>query len=87
MLAAALLAVVAAVMLYLLRAFVGPTVYDRILALNAVGTKTVLLVALLGALGGRTDLVDIAVLYALINFIATLAMLELVHLRRRRRDG
>ena len=58
----------------------GPTIWDRVLALNALGTKTVLLVAILGILGGRTDYLDIALLYALINFVATIAMLRLIRL-------
>ena len=69
--------------LYLARAVLGPTLYDRILALNALGTKTVLLVVLLGAMWGRTDYIDIALLYALLNFVGTLALLRLVHLGRR----
>ena len=77
-----LFALLLALALYLVRAVVGPTVYDRILALNAMGTKTVLLVCVLGLIGGRTDYIDIALAYALINFTATLAMLKLVHLRR-----
>ena len=83
MMLAALLAVLVTVALYLLRAILGPTVYDRILALNALGTKTVLIVVLLGLLGGRSDYLDIALCYALINFVATLGMLKLVHLRQR----
>jgi multicomponent Na+:H+ antiporter subunit F len=79
---AALFAVLVALGLYLIRAVAGPTVYDRILALNAMGTKTVLLVALLCLIGERTDYLDIALAYALMNFVATLAMLKLVHLRR-----
>jgi multicomponent Na+:H+ antiporter subunit F len=79
---ATLFALLLALALYLVRAVVGPTVYDRILALNALGTKTVLLVAILALLAGRTDYLDIALSYALMNFVATLAMLKLVHLRK-----
>ena len=77
-----LYALLVALALYLVRAVAGPTVYDRILALNAMGTKTVLLVVMMGLIGGRTDYLDIAIAYALINFTATLAMLKLVHVRR-----
>lgn len=77
-----LYALLLALALYLIRAVKGPTVYDRILALNAMGTKTVLLVVVLGLIGGRTDYLDIALAYALINFTATLAMLKLIHLRK-----
>ncbi|MEX2482555.1 MAG: monovalent cation/H+ antiporter complex subunit F [Gammaproteobacteria bacterium] len=62
--------------LALARALLGPTVYDRILAVNMFGTKTVLLIALLAALSGRADYLDIALLYALINFIAMIAVLK-----------
>jgi multicomponent Na+:H+ antiporter subunit F len=62
--------------LAIVRTLLGPTVYDRILAVNSFGTKTVLLIALLGALAGRTDYLDVALLYALINFIATVALMK-----------
>ena len=69
-------AVIVCMLLALLRAFMGPTLYDRVLAANAFGTKTVLIIALLGFLMGRPDFVDIALLYALINFIGTIAILK-----------
>ncbi len=62
--------------LALARALLGPTVYDRILAVNMVGTKTVLMIAVLGFLTGRPDFLDLALLYGLINFIGTIAMLK-----------
>ena len=61
----------------LLRAALGPTVFDRILAINTFGTATVLLIALFGFLTKRPDFMDIALLYALINFISTIAVLKL----------
>lgn len=64
--------------LVLCRAFLGPNVFDRILAVNSAGTKTVLLIATLGFLTGRPDFLDIALLYALINFIGTVAVLKYV---------
>ncbi|MDH5572485.1 MAG: monovalent cation/H+ antiporter complex subunit F [Gammaproteobacteria bacterium] len=64
--------------LALARALMGPTVYDRIAAINMFGTKTVLLIAVLAFLSGRTDLLDIALVYALINFISVVAVLRLV---------
>lgn len=64
----------------LARAFAGPTIFDRILAANVAGTKTVLLIALIGFHSGRADMyVDIALLYALINFVTTLAVLKFMH--------
>lgn len=56
----------------------GPTVYDRILAVNMVGTKTVLLIAVFAVLSERTDMLDIALTYALINFIGVVAVLKFV---------
>jgi multicomponent Na+:H+ antiporter subunit F len=73
---AAIVAVLVAMLLALLRMLLGPTVYDRILALNSFGTKTVLAIAVLGFLSGRPDFLDIALVYALINFIGTIAILK-----------
>lgn len=64
--------------LALARALLGPTVCDRILAVNMFGTKTVLLIAVLAFMSGRTDIIDIALIYALINFISVVAVLKLV---------
>jgi multicomponent Na+:H+ antiporter subunit F len=76
--AVATVAVVVAMALALVRAFLGPTVYDRVLAVNSFGTKTVLLIAVLGFLAGRPEFLDIALLYALINFIGTIAVLKFI---------
>lgn len=62
--------------LALLRASLGPTVYDRVMAANSFGTSTVLFIAVLGFLNGRPDFLDLALVYALINFIGTLAVLK-----------
>lgn len=78
MLLAAGVAILVAMGLALLRTLLGPTVWDRILAVNSFGTKTVLLVALIGAFAGRTDYLDVALLYALINFIGTVALMKYV---------
>ena len=72
----AALAILITMSLALIRAFWGPTVYDRVLAVNMFGTKTVLIIAVLGFLNGRPDFLDLALLYALINFIGTLAVLK-----------
>ena len=58
------------------RALAGPSIYDRILAVNTFGTKTVLLIAAFGFLTGRPDFLDIALVYALVNFIGTIAVLK-----------
>ena len=62
--------------LALLRALLGPTVFDRILATNMFGTKTVLLIAVSGFLFGRPEWLDLAIVYALVNFIGTFAVLR-----------
>lgn len=76
--AVATVAILVAMALALLRACLGPTVYDRVLAVNAFGTKTVLMIAVLGFLAGRPEFLDIALVYALINFISTIAVLKFV---------
>ncbi len=76
MFVAATLAILVTMAMALIRALLGPTVYDRILAVNMFGTKTVLLIAVIGFLDGRPDFLDIALLYALINMIGTIAVLK-----------
>lgn len=63
------------------RLFAGPTLYDRVLAANSFGTKTVLLLMIFSLMVGRADGVDIALLYALVNFIATIAILKFFRYR------
>ena len=70
--------IIVSMILVLIRALLGPTAYDRVLALNTFGTKTVLLIAVLGFLSGRPDFLDLAIVYALINFIGTIAVLKLL---------
>lgn len=60
------------------RALLGPTIYDRILAVNMFGTKTVLLLSVVAFLYGRPDFLDLALVYALINFIGVIAVLEFI---------
>ena len=60
----------------LVRLFLGPSLYDRVLALNAFGTLAVLMISVVGFLFGRPDFLDIALLYALLNFIGTIAILK-----------
>ena len=76
MFVAATTAILVAMALALVRALLGPTVYDRILAVNMFNTKTVLLIAVLNFLTGRPDFLDIALVYALIAFISTIAVLK-----------
>ena len=65
-----------AMLLALLSAIIGKTVYDKILAVNIFGTVTVLFIAVFGFLTERPDFLDIALVYALINFVATIAILK-----------
>ncbi|MDX1593531.1 MAG: monovalent cation/H+ antiporter complex subunit F [Gammaproteobacteria bacterium] len=62
--------------LALVRALRGPSLFDRILAVNMFGTSTVLGIAVLGFVTGRPAFLDIALVYALISFIATIATLK-----------
>ncbi|MGS2724840.1 monovalent cation/H+ antiporter complex subunit F [Porticoccus sp. GXU_MW_L64] len=75
-LAAACIAILVVMAIALARAFKAPTVYDRILGVNMFGTKTVLFIAAVGFLMGRPDFLDIAIVYALINFIGMVAVLR-----------
>jgi len=72
----AIIAVLITMMLTLARALLGPTLFDRLLAVNSFGTKTVLLIAIYGFMTGRPDFLDIALVYSLINFIGTIAVLK-----------
>ena len=65
-----------AMILVLIRLIKGPTLYDRVLAVNSFGTHTVLLIGVVGFWNGRPDFLDIALLYALINFVGTIAILK-----------
>lgn len=62
--------------LALVRALLGPTVYDRVLAVNVFGTKTAILLSVIAFLYGRPDFLDLALAYALINMVGILAVLE-----------
>ncbi|TVS15589.1 MAG: pH regulation protein F [Gammaproteobacteria bacterium] len=70
------LAILATLALALTRAFLGPTIHDRILAVNVVGTKTVLMIAVVGFITGRPEFIDIAIVYALLNYIGIIAVLR-----------
>jgi multicomponent Na+:H+ antiporter subunit F len=80
MFTAASLAVLVVMGMALARALMGPTVYDRILAVNSFGTLAVVLIAVLGFLMERPEFLDIALVYALINFIGAIAVTKYVAL-------
>ncbi|MEO0608784.1 MAG: monovalent cation/H+ antiporter complex subunit F [Pseudomonadota bacterium] len=81
MIGAAAIAFVVAIALMLIRALTGPTLYDRVLAVNSIGTKIVVLLGIIGFLVGRPDFLDISLLYALINFVSTIAILKFFRYR------
>ena len=67
----------------LYRAIVGPTVLDRMIGANAIGSKTMVLLILIGFIYERVDMfVDIAMAYAMLNFIAVLAASRYFHKRK-----
>ncbi|MEM7250697.1 MAG: monovalent cation/H+ antiporter complex subunit F [Pseudomonadota bacterium] len=76
MVATATVAVLVTMVLAFARALMGPSVYDRILAVNSFGTLTVLLIALVGFLTDRPEFLDIALVYVLISFVGTVAVLK-----------
>ncbi len=75
------IAIFLSMILLLIRLFAGPTLYDRVLAVNIFGTLTVLLIGVVGFLTERPDFLDIALLYALINFVGTIAILKFFRYR------
>lgn len=76
MLYAAIMAVMVSIFLVIIRAVVGPSVFDRILAANSFGTNIIVLIAMMGYWMGTDFFIDIALIYALINFVSTIALLR-----------
>ncbi len=76
MFTAAALAVLVSLGLVLVRVIAGPTVFDRVMAANTVGTLAVLMLAVIGFLTGRPDFLDLSITYALLNVIGTVAVLK-----------
>ena len=81
MLTAAIVAILVTMFLALIRTFLGPTEYDRMLAANSFGTKTVLLIALAGYALSWNSYLDVALLYALLNFVGTIAVMRFFEYR------
>jgi multicomponent Na+:H+ antiporter subunit F len=81
LLAAGVAGLVVAMTMMIWRAIVGPSQYDRMLAANSLGTKIVLLIAVIGYLYGRPAFLDIAIVYALINFVTTIALMKFFRYR------
>ena len=76
MFAAAAAALLVTLALALARAVLGPTVFDRLLAGNTVGTVAMLLLATIGFLTGRPEFLDLALVYGLLNVVGTIAVLK-----------
>ena len=80
-------AILVTMILALIRAMLGPTVFDRVLALNMFGTKPVLLICVIGFLTKRTDFLDLVLLYSLMNFIGMVALLRFSEYGSFREEG
>jgi len=78
MFVAAMTGILVTMLIALIAAVRGPTVFDRILAVNMFGTKTVLLIAVSGFLMERPEWLDLALVYALVNFIGTITVVKYV---------
>lgn len=77
MMIAGMVAIGMAIVMALVRVGLGSTAFDRVLAVNSIGTLIILGIALHGFIMGRPEFVDISVLYAILNFIGTFAVLKL----------
>lgn len=77
MMIAGIIAIGMAIVMALVRVALGSTAFDRVLAVNSIGTLIILGIALHGFIMGRPEFVDISVLYAILNFIGTFAVLKL----------
>jgi len=86
MLLAAVIAILVTMLLALIRAFIGPSAHDRMLAANLFGTKTVLLIAIAGHALSWPGYLDVALLYAMMNFIGTVAVMRFFEHRRMQRQ-
>ena len=73
----AMIACAVCLVMALIRTALGPTAFDRVLAVNAIGTLVILGICLHGFIMGRPEFVDIAMLYAILNFIGTFAVLKI----------
>lgn len=72
----AMVGILLGMLIVIIRALSVHGLYDRLLAVNTFGTLSVLFIAVFGFMIGRTDFLDIALLYALINFIITVGILK-----------
>ncbi len=86
MFAVAMVGILVTMFIALIAAVRGKTVFDRILAINIFGTKTVLLIAVAGFLMGRPEFLDLSLVYALVNFVGIIAVLKFVRFGNLARD-
>lgn len=78
MFVAVMIGILITMVLALVRAIKGPTAFDRILAVNMMGTKAVLFLSVIGFMTGRPEFLDLALIYVLINFVGILAVLKYI---------
>jgi multicomponent Na+:H+ antiporter subunit F len=76
MFTAAAAGLLVSIALVLVRAFIGPTVFDRAQSANTIGTLSVLLLGVMGFLSGRPEFLDLAIVYGLLNLVGTIAVLK-----------
>ena len=76
MFSVAAIALLVSLGLVLVRVLKGPTIFDRVIAGNSIGTLSVLLLAVIGYVFGRPEFIDLAITYALLNVIGTIAVLK-----------
>ena len=74
---ACMIALGISILIALIRVILGPTAFDRVLAVNSIGTIVIIGVVVHGFIMERPEFVDIAILYAILNFIGTFAVLKL----------
>jgi multicomponent Na+:H+ antiporter subunit F len=74
---ACMMALGVSILIVLIRVILGPTAFDRVLAVNSIGTIVIIGIAVHGFIMERPEFVDIAILYAILNFIGTFAVLKL----------
>jgi multicomponent Na+:H+ antiporter subunit F len=82
-----LIAITLLIGVYLYRVLRGPTVYDRVLGLNGISTKAIILMVVIGTVYERVEMfVDIATGYALVNLVGSLAIAKYLEERGKSAD-
>lgn len=76
--------------LCLLRAILGPRIADRVVGINMIGTIVIMMIAILSLMLGEGYLVDIAIIYAMLSFLAVVVLAKIyigVYLARKAKEG